>query len=257
MAALLIDHGPVATITLNRPEVHNAFGDEIIAELTLAFSDLSRDESVRVIVLTANGKSFSAGGDLNWMRRAAGYSREENIADAERAASMFRILDECPKPTIAKVQGSAFAGGIGLIACCDIAFAVDHAEFAITEVRVGLVPGVIAPYLVRAVGVRQMRRWTLTAQRMSAAEAHRIGLVHGIVPAKDLDAVVAAEAQALMQGGPASIASAKSLIGMVARPLDSGVIAESVERIADQRASDEGKDGIAAFLDKRPPSWRG
>jgi methylglutaconyl-CoA hydratase len=256
MALLLIDSGPIATVTLNRPEVHNAFDEQLIAELTLAFADLGKDSSVRVIVLAATGESFSAGGDLNWMRRMAGYDRDENIADAETVAAMFRTIDECPKPTIAKVQGSAFAGGTGLISACDIAFAVDSAEFALTEVRIGLVPAVVAPYIIRAIGVRQMRRWTLTAQRMSAAEAHRIGLVHGIVPAADLDAVVDAEARALMLGGAQALASAKDLIRSVARPLDAGVIAETAERIADQRASDEGKEGVSAFLEKRPPTWR-
>jgi methylglutaconyl-CoA hydratase len=256
MTSLLIETGPVATVTLNRPERHNAFDEQIIAELTLAFDDLGRDESVRVIVLAAAGKSFSAGGDLNWMRRAAAHSREENIVDAEKLAAMLRGIDLCPKPTIARVHGLALAGGTGLISCCDIAFAAEEAEFAITEVRVGLVPAVIAPYLLRAIGARQMRRWALTAARMSAAEAQRIGLVHGIVPAADLDRIIAAESQSLMQGGPAAQKAAKDLIRSVARPLDAGVVAETAERIADQRASEEGREGVSAFLEKRRPRWQ-
>lgn len=256
MASLLIETGPVATVTINRPERHNAFDAALIAELTLAFEDLGRDESVRVIVLAAAGKSFSAGGDLEWMRRAAAYGREENIADAEKLAAMLRGIDLCPKPTIARVHGLALAGGTGLISCCDIAFAAEEAEFAITEVRIGLVPAVIAPYLLRAIGPRQMRRWALTAARMSAAEAQRIGLVHGIVAAADLDRVIAAEAASLMQGGPAAQKAAKDLIRSVARPLDAGVIAETAERIADQRASEEGREGVAAFLEKRRPRWQ-
>ena len=257
MASLLIESGGVATVTLNRPEVHNAFDEPLIAELTQAFTALSAQDSVRIVVLGAAGKSFSAGGDLNWMRRAAGQSRAENLADAERLAAMLRSIDECPKPTIAKVQGLALAGGTGLICCCDIAIAAEPAEFAITEVRVGLIPSVIAPYLLRAIGPRQMRRWALTAQRMPAEEARRIGLVHAVVPAADLDRAVAAEAAALLQGGPRTLAAAKDLIRSVARPFDAGVAAETVQRIADQRASEEGREGIAAFLEKRQPRWRG
>jgi methylglutaconyl-CoA hydratase len=256
MPSLLIESGPVATVTLNRPERHNAFDETLIAELALAFDDLGKDESVRLIILAAAGTSFSAGGDLNWMQRAAAFSREENVADAEKLAAMLRTIDLCPKPTIARVQGLALAGGTGLIACCDIAFAADAAEFAITEVRIGLVPAVIAPYLLRAIGPRQMRRWALTAQRMSAAEAQRIGLVHGIVPAADLDRIIAAEAASLMLGGPDAQRAAKDLIRSAARPLDAGVIAETAQRIADRRASAEGKEGVAAFLEKRRPRWQ-
>jgi len=256
MGSLLIEKGPVATVTLNRPERHNAFDETLIAELALAFDALGKDESVRVIVLAAAGKSFSAGGDLNWMRRAASFSREENVVDAEKLAAMLRGIDLCPKPTIARVQGLALAGGTGLIACCDIAFAAEAAEFAITEVRIGLVPAVISPYLLRAIGPRQMRRWALTGARMSAAEAQRIGLVHGIVAAADLDRIIAAEAASLMLGGPQAQRAAKDLIRSVARPLDAGVIAETAQRIADQRASEEGREGVAAFLDKRRPRWQ-
>ena len=256
MGSLRIDTGPIATVTLNRPERHNAFDEQMIAELTLAFDDLGKDESVRVIILAAAGRSFSAGGDLTWMRRAASYGRDENIADGEKLAAMLRGIDLCPKPVIARVQGLALAGGTGLIACCDIAFAAEEAEFAITEVRIGLVPAVIAPYLLRAIGPRQMRRWALTAARMSAAEAQRIGLVHGIVPAAALDGVIADECQSLVQGGPAAQKAAKDLIRSVARPLDAGVIAETAERIADQRASEEGREGVAAFLEKRRPRWQ-
>lgn len=257
MAPLLIETGRVATVTLNRPERHNAFDEELIAELALAFDKLGRDPAVRVIVLAAAGKTFSAGADLEWMRRAASYSREQNVADAEKLAAMLRTIDLCPKPTIAKVQGTALAGGTGLIACCDIAFAAETAEFAITEVRIGLIPAVIAPYLIRAIGPREMRRWTLTAQRMSAVEAQRIGLLHGVVPAGELDAIVSAESQSLLLGGPQALAAAKDLIRSVARPLDSGVIADTAQRIADRRASEEGREGIAAFLEKRQPRWRG
>lgn len=245
----------VATVTLNRPEIHNAFDDRVIAELTDRFRALDTDPAVHAVVLAANGASFSAGGDLNWMRRMANYSEAENIADAQGLAVLMRTIDRLSKPTIAKVQGSAFAGGVGLIAVSDIVIAAAHAEFAITEVRIGLIPAVIGPYLVRAMGVREARRLSLTAERFGAEEARRVGLVHEVVPADALDAAVARQLAALGRNSPAAMAAAKQFSFEIDRPLDDDVIEHSVHRIARQRASPEGIEGLTAFLEKRKPSW--
>jgi methylglutaconyl-CoA hydratase len=245
----------VARLTLNRPEIHNAFDDALILRLTEAIAAAGADPSVRVLVLTGAGQSFSAGGDLNWMRRMAGYSHEENLADARGLAELMATLDRCPKPTVARVQGSAFAGGMGLVACCDIAIAVPEAQFAVTEVRLGLMPAVISPYLIRAMGARQARRWFLTAARFDAAEALRLGLVHAVVPADALDAAVAAEVKALKAAAPGALTACKELIALASSPLDAALIEETAQRIAVRRASAEGRDGVSAFLEKRKPGW--
>lgn len=247
----------VATVTLNRPDVHNAFNDAVIAELTGVLRRLEADGTVRAVVLRANGKSFSAGADLGWMQRMAGYSREENVADAMALAELMHVLDRLAKPTVAAVQGAAFGGGVGLVACCDIAVAADTASFSLSEVRLGLIPAVISPYVVAAIGERASRRYFLTAERFGAVEAHRIGLVHEVVPAHMLDAAVAKMAERLAEGGPAAQAAAKDLIFSVCRrPTDEAVRRDTAERIAAIRASEEGREGLAAFLEKREPAWR-
>ncbi|MEP9349562.1 enoyl-CoA hydratase/isomerase family protein [Xanthobacter sp. KR7-225] len=245
----------VAVLTLDRPQVHNAFDDALVAALTRAYAAAIADPSVYAIVLRANGKSFSAGADLNWMKRMAGYSRHENLVDALALGTLLRTIDTCPKPTLARVQGSVFAGGTGLVAACDIVVCVPEAEFAVTEVRLGLIPAVISPYLVRALGARQARRYFLTAERFSAATALALGLVHELVPAEELDAALARHLKALRANSPAAIAATKDLIAAVDRPVDPAVVQDTARRIADQRASAAGKEGVAAFLEKRKPNW--
>jgi methylglutaconyl-CoA hydratase len=245
----------VTTLTLNRPEVHNAFDEALIANLAAAFTAASRDDSVRAIVLRANGKSFSAGADLNWMRRMSGFSAAENLADAKRLAELLRVIDTCPKPTIARVHGHAFAGATGLIACCDLAVAVTEAEFAVTEVRLGLIPAVISPYLIRAMGARQARRWFLTAERFSAEQALAMNLVHEVVETGELDACVMHWIDAIQKAGPQALAAAKQLVAAVDATPDAETIADTARRIAGIRASAEGKEGVASFLEKRKPGW--
>ncbi|WP_089287315.1 MULTISPECIES: enoyl-CoA hydratase/isomerase family protein [unclassified Azospirillum] len=250
-----IDLRGVATVTLNRPEVHNAFNDTVIADLTDIFRRLGNDPAVRVIVLRGVGKSFSAGGDLNWMRRMAGYSREENVADAMGLATMLRTLNECPKPTLAVIHGHCFAGAVGLVAACDIAIAADAVQFALTEVRLGLIPATIGPYVVAAMGARACRRYFLTAERFDAATALRLGLVHEVVTADALNAAAEAAIANLLLGGPRALAAAKALIPAVDGPLDDAMLADTAARIAEARAGDEGREGLASFFDKRKPGW--
>jgi methylglutaconyl-CoA hydratase len=245
----------VAWLTLNRPEVHNAFDEALIAGLTEAFTTAASDPAVRAIVLRALGKSFSAGADLNWMKRMAGFSEAENLADAQRLAELLRVIDTCPKPVIARVHGNAFAGAIGLIACCDLAVAVPEVEFAVTEVRLGLIPAVISPYLIRAMGARQARRWFLTAERFSADQALAMNLVHEVVDAGELDACVMHWLDAIQKAGPQALAAAKALVAAVDASPDAAVIDDTAKRIAAIRASAEGKEGVIAFLEKRKPDW--
>jgi len=252
---LLSFHAGVATVTLNRPEVRNAFNDEVIAELTSAFLALAARDEVRAVVLAANGPAFCAGADLNWMRRMAGYSRAENLEDARALARLMRTIDQCPKPTLVRIHGAAFAGATGLIAASDIAVAVPEAEFAITEVRIGLIPSVISPYLVRAMGERQARRYFLTAERFSAATALALGLGHEVVPAEEMDAALTRHLMALKAASPAAVTACKHLIAAVARPLDATVVEDTAHRIADQRVSADGREGVTAFLEKRKPNW--
>lgn len=247
----------VVTVTLNRPAIHNAFDDALIAELTAALRRLETDAAVRAIVLTGSGQSFSAGGDLNWMRRMAQYSDAENFADAMALAELLRTLNELAKPTLARVNGAAFAGGLGLVCCCDIAVAAEEAVFCVSEVRLGLVPATISPYVVAAIGPRAARRYFLTAERFSAAEARRIGLVHEVAPRADLDAAAERLVGALLDGGTAAQARSKRLIAEVQdRPVTEAMMSLTARAIAEARASAEGREGLAAFFEKRKPAWK-
>jgi methylglutaconyl-CoA hydratase len=246
----------VETVTLNRPEVRNAFNDEVIAELTAVFLELARRDEVRCIVLAGNGPAFCAGADLNWMKRMATYTREENIEDASKLARMLEVLFHCPKPTIAKVQGDVYAGGTGLVAACDIAVSVDTAQYCLSEVKLGLIPATISPYVIRAMGTRASHRYFLTAERFGAAEAQRIGFVHEVVKAEDLAAKTAEIAQALVNAGPQAVKACKKLLHDVAgQDISAGLVRRTVEGIADIRASEEGREGIQSFLGKRKPNW--
>lgn len=248
--------GGVATLWMNRPDVHNAFNEQLIAELTLACRALDADDNVRVMVLAGRGKSFSAGADLNWMRRAADASVEENLHDARKLAGMLRTLAEMQKPTIARVHGAALGGGMGLASACDICIAGEGAVFATSEVKFGIIPSAISPYVIRAIGSRQAHRYFQTAERISAARAADLGLAHEAVPADQLDATVQGVVTALLQGGPRSQAAAKDLIRAVAdRPVSDEVVEDTACRIATLRATPEAKEGLAAFLDKRPAAW--
>lgn len=248
--------GAVARITLTQPEVRNAFSDEVIAELTAAFIDVGAREDVRVVVLAAEGPAFCAGANLNWMRRMADYSHAENVEDAGKLAGMLRVMYECPKPTIARVQGDVYAGGMGLVAACDLAVSVDSAHYCLSEVRLGLVPATISPYVIRAMGARAAHRYFLTAERFDAAEALRIGFVHEVVAVDQLDAAVDGWTHAICNASPYAVGVAKRLVQEVAeREIDAALIAETVRGIADIRASSEGKEGVQSFLQKRKPNW--
>ena len=248
--------GGIATVVLSRPDVRNAFNDEVIAELSQAFIQLGDDPQVRAIVLMAEGPAFCAGADLNWMRRMADYSREENEQDAEKLAFMLRTIYECPKPTIARVQGDVYAGGIGLVAACDMAVSVDTANYCLSEVKLGLIPATISPYVIRAMGARAAHRYFLTAERFGAAEALRIGFVHEVVSVDALDAKVGELVSALTSASPNAVRECKKLVQDVAeRDITRLLIERTVEGIADIRASDEGKEGVQSFLQKRKPAW--
>ena len=250
-----LDERGVATITLNRPDIHNAFDDTVIAALTNAFTHAANDPAVRVVVLAANGKSFCAGGDLNWMRRMAGYNYDENLQDSNALADMLRTLNFLPKPTIARVQGAAYGGGVGLVACCDIAVASSNSAFCLSEVKVGLIPATISPYVVQAIGQRAARRYFTTAELISANTAHVLGLVSELVEPKELEAHVANIVTNLLRNGPNAIAEAKRLVLDIAgREIDAAMIADTSERIAQTRGSDEGREGLSAFLEKRKPN---
>lgn len=257
MAALSISHqGAVATLTLRRPEVRNAFNEEVIAELAHSFQQVSADRSVRCVVLAAEGPAFCAGADLNWMRRMADYTREENLADAGKLADMLQAIYLCPQPVIARVQGDVFAGGLGLVAAADMAVSVDTAQFCLSEVKLGLIPATISPYVIRAMGARAAHRYFLTAERFSAVEAYRLGLVHEVTSADRLDAVVAQWVQALTTASPHAVQVCKRLVQDVAeREINQALVASTVAGIADSRASEEGKEGVQSFLQKRKPGW--
>lgn len=251
-----IDASGRATLTLNRPELHNTFDDALIAELTTALRELEANPEVRVVILAANGKSFSAGADLNWMRRMADYSDAENLADSRALAELMATLNHLAKPTIALVQGAAYGGGVGLVACCDIAIATPRASFCLSEVKLGLIPAVISPYVVAAIGERAARRYCLTAERFDATEALRLGLVNEIVEEEALRGTAARFCTALLENGPAAISAAKELVFQVARqPLGAELREATARRIASIRASQEGREGLSAFLAKRKPSW--
>jgi methylglutaconyl-CoA hydratase len=246
----------VARVTLNRPELRNAFDDVLVGKLSQAFVDLAVDRSVRVIVLAGNGPAFCAGADLNWMKRMAGYSYDDNLADARALADMLAALDRLPKPTIARVHGPVFAGGTGLVAACDIAVGTPEAKFCLSEAKLGLSPATISPYVIRAMGERLARRYFLTAEVFEAQEAYRIGMLSLLVPSTELDATVAGLVKHLLAGGPESHTKIKALIRDVAgRRPDDALAAETAKRIAEIRGSPEGREGIAAFLEKRKASW--
>jgi methylglutaconyl-CoA hydratase len=252
--------GPVATLRLERPEVHNAFDDALVAGLIDALAGLGADPAVRVVVLEGAGASFSAGADLHWMRRMATAGEAANRDDALALAGLLRVLDELPKPTIARVHGAAFGGGVGLVAACDIAIGVPEATFGLTETRLGLLPAVISPYVVAAIGPRQARRWFATAERFDAAEALRIGLLHQVVEAGALDAAVQRQVDLLLKAGPIAASAAKSLVRTIAAgdgtPAGRDALdAANAGLIAALRVSPEGQEGIASFLEKRPPKW--
>jgi methylglutaconyl-CoA hydratase len=253
-----VREGGVATLMLARAEIHNAFDDVLIAELTAALRALGDDESVRVVVLTGDGASFSAGADLGWMRRMAQASEAENRDDAARLATLMRTLDRLDRPTIARVNGAAFGGGVGLVACCDIAIGVDGAKFGLTETKLGLVPAVISPYVIDAIGARQARRLFLTAELFDASEALRLGLLHRAVAADQLDAAVRAEIAKLMAAGPLAVREAKRLVRRVAHGDDAARDAiddANAALIARLRVSDEGQEGLTAFFEKRKARW--
>ena len=251
-----IDPQGRATLSLNRPEMHNAFDDAMIAALTQELRRLEKDPQVRLVFLTGEGKSFSAGADLGWMRRMADYTQEENRADAMALAELMRTLDTLSKPTIALVQGAAFGGGVGLVACCDIALAAPAARFCLSEVKLGLIPAVISPYVVAAIGPRAARRYFQSAERFDAEEACRLGLVHEVVAEGALQERAQQISEQMLGNGPKAMAEAKALAASVARgPLDGEMIADTAERIARIRASSEGREGLSAFLEKRQPTW--
>jgi len=255
---LQIDSRGVAMLTLNRPEKHNAFDDVIIAELTQKLIQLNNDKQVRIVVLTGAGKSFSAGADVNWMRASAQYDEARNIEDALRLAELMGTLDSLRKPSIARVNGATFGGGVGLVACCDIAIASSTAKFSLSEVRLGLVPSVISPYVIAAVGTHNARRYFLTADILDADKAREIGLVHEVVGAEQLDAAVEREITLLLKGGPKALAAAKELIaGQVALSTSArrNLHSKTANIIAQLRVSEEGQEGLSAFLEKRSPKW--
>ncbi|MDI9239524.1 enoyl-CoA hydratase-related protein [Lysobacter sp. LF1] len=253
---LHLREGPVARLRLNRPELHNAFDAMLIAALTGALESVAGDDGVRVVVVEGEGASFSAGADLNWMRGMAAAGEAENRADALALARLMRTLDELPKPTIARVHGAAFGGGVGLVACCDIAIAAPEAKFGLTESRLGLLPAVISPYVVEAIGPREARRWFATAEMFDAATALRLGLLHEVVPAADLDTAVQRQIDLLLKAGPLASSQAKALVRRVAGEHDRDRLdADNAALIARLRVSAEGQEGLGAFLDKRKPRW--
>lgn len=248
--------GHVATVTLNRRDVRNAFNETTIAEIKQAFSELGDDAALRAIVLAANGPAFCAGADLNWMKKMAGYTHAENHADALQLAEMLRTIYLCPKPVVAKVQGDCYAGGMGLVAACDIIVAVEEANFCLSEVKLGLIPATISPYVIKAMGENAARRYFLTAERFGAQEALRIGFVHEVVSAEALDAKVAEIVKALVNNSPNAVQQAKVLVReVVGQEVKDALLADTAERIAQIRASDQGREGVASFLEKRKPAW--
>ena len=249
--------GAVARVYLNRPDVRNAFNDTVIAELTGAFRELGVDPSLRAIVLGGHGKAFCAGGDLNWMRAMADYSWEQNRADAQALADMLWTLYTCPVPVVGRVHGDCYAGGVGLAAVCDVLVAADGMHFCLSEARLGLLPATIGPYVVRALGQQASRRYFVTAERFSAAEAHRLGFVHERAHPETIDATVDAIVQTLVANGPAAVKASKRLVkDLAGEPLTPELRADTARRIADIRASEEGREGVQSFLNKRAPSWQ-
>ncbi len=253
-----IDQRGVATVTLNRPEKHNAFDDAVIAALRSAFDDLAARDEVRVVVLASEGKSFSAGADLGWMKRMAEYDYADNHRDAQALAGMLDALASLPQPTIARVQGAAYGGAVGLVSCCDMAVASEAASFCLSEVKIGLIPATISPYVIRAMGERAARRYFTTAERFGAPEAQGVGLVSEVTTAEGLDASVEELVATLLQNGPAAVRASKALVvDFAGRDISPELIEDSCGRIARIRVSPEGQEGLAAFLNKRQPDWLG
>ena len=252
-----IDKRGVATVTINRPDKHNAFDDAIIAELTNVFKHINANSNVKVMVLAANGKNFSAGGDLAWMKRMVGFSFEENLADAKKLALMLQTLNTLTVPTIARVQGAAFGGAVGLVSCCDMAVAEESASFCLSEVKVGIAPATISPYVIAAIGSRASRRYFLTAERFSADTAKILGLVSEVAQSQALDVTLEKLINALLANSPNAIKASKQLIGEVeSRPIDETLMNHTSEVIAHLRVSEQGQEGLSAFFEKRPPSWQ-
>lgn len=252
----IVSNGRAATVYLNRPEVRNAFNEIMISEITRAFTELGAAKEMQVIVLAAKGKAFCAGADLSWMKKMAAYSHAENVEDAGQLAAMLKTIHDCPKPVIAQVQGDCYAGGMGLVAACDVAVAASDVGFCLSEVKLGLIPATISPYVINSMGHNAARRYFLTAERFTAFQAVDCGLVHRAVEPVDLEETVAGIVNALLMASPNAVREAKRLVREVSgASLDSALIGSTVERIANIRASDEGREGIQAFLEKRKPAW--
>ena len=252
----LLREGAVLRLRMNRPALHNAFDAGLIAELTVALAAAGADPAIRVLVLEGAGASFSAGADLNWMRGMAAASEADNREDSLALARLMRTLDELPRPTIARVHGAAFGGGVGLVACCDIAIGVPGAKFGLTESKLGLLPAVISPYVIAAIGPRQARRWFASAEIFDAQTALQIGLLHQVVPEEELDAALQRQVDLLLKAGPIATANAKTLVIRVAGESDRDILdSDNANLIAKLRVSQEGQEGLSAFLDKRAPSW--
>ncbi|HAE03101.1 MAG TPA: hypothetical protein DCG04_16965 [Rhodospirillaceae bacterium] len=252
----ILRDGPIARLCLTNPDRHNAFDDDLILGLTEAFTALGIEPDIRAVVLEAQGKSFSAGADLNWMQRVAGYSFDQNLADAGALAEMLRVINFLPKPVIARVQGAAFGGGVGLVACCDIAIGSPRASFCLSEVKLGIIPSAISPYVVDAIGARAARRYFQTAERFDAAKALELGLLHDVVEEDALDGAIDGVIQSILSVGPIAAREAKDLVFAVDRPITPQVIDDTVHRIARLRATPEAKEGMAAFFEKRSPAWK-
>jgi methylglutaconyl-CoA hydratase len=247
----------IARVTLNRAGVHNALDDKLIADLAVSLEKIAADSANRILVLTGKGDSFCAGADLNWMRRTSEYTHEQNLADAMALARLLRTLNSMPQPTLALVNGPAYGGGVGLVACCDLAIAADTAKFSFSEVRLGLIPATISPYVIRKIGESNARRYFLTGEVFEAADAQKLGLVHEVVPATQAEEAASWFIKRLREGGPASQTAAKRLIArVVGAPIDEALMEDTARRIANQRVSPEGKEGAEAFLAKRNPNWR-
>jgi methylglutaconyl-CoA hydratase len=248
--------GPVARVYLNRPDVRNAFNSQVIAELAATFNALAADADLRVVVLGAHGKAFCAGADLNWMRAMADYDWEQNRQDAQALADMLWAIEQCPVPIVGRVQGDCYAGGVGLASVCDVLVAAEGVHFCLSEAKLGLLPATISPYVLRALGTQASRRYFVTAERFSAAEAHRLGLVHEVCTAEQLDERVDALVATIAANGPQAVRASKRLVkDFAGQPITAALREDSARRIADVRSSAEGKDGVSSFLQKRPPAW--
>ena len=246
----------IAEVTLSRPEVHNAFNDEMIKELTKAFLELSTNKNIRVIILAGEGKSFCAGGDLNWMKKAIDYTYEENIEDSLKLAKMFRTINECPKPVIARIQGTAIGGGVGLVSVCDVSCTVSTAKFSLSEVKIGLIPAVISPFVMKKIFPGEARRYFLTGERFDANEAKRIGLISEVASdEEEMDKKINEWTEAMLSGGPEAISTCKKMIRDVAFLNTDEALELSSKELAERRASKEGQEGIKAFFEKRKPNW--